>query len=48
MEQLINFVINHPYLVGIFVVLLGLFIRNEMVRGGASISAAQLVQLVNG
>ena len=47
MEQLINFVINHPYLVGIFVVLLGLFIRNEMVRGGASISAAQLVQLVN-
>ena len=47
MEQLINFVINHPYLVGIFAVLLVLFIRNEMVRGGASISAAQLVQLVN-
>ena len=47
MEQLIAFVTNHPFLVGTFAVLLGLFIRNEMARGGASISAAELVQLVN-
>lgn len=47
MEQLFTFITNHPILVGTFIVLLVLFIRNEMIRGGASISAAQLVQLVN-
>ncbi len=47
MEQLFAFVTNHPILVGTFVVLLVLFIRNEMVRGGHAITAAQLVQLVN-
>ncbi|MEM7101260.1 MAG: rhodanese-like domain-containing protein [Pseudomonadota bacterium] len=47
MEQFFAFITNHPILVGTFVVLLILFIRNEMVRGGASISAAELVQLVN-
>ena len=47
MEQLFTFVGNHPILVGTFVVLLILFIRNEMARGGATISAQELVQLVN-
>ena len=47
MDQLFTFVSNHPVLVGIFAVLLILFIRNELQRGGATISAQQLVQLVN-
>jgi rhodanese-related sulfurtransferase len=47
MEQLFAFISNHPYLVGAFVVLLALFIRNEMSRGGATVSAQQLVQMVN-
>lgn len=47
MDQLFVFIGNHPYLVGAFVVLLALFIRNEMSRGGATISAQELVQLVN-
>ena len=47
MEQLFTFIGNHPYLVGAFIVLLMLFIRNEMSRGGANISAQELVQLVN-
>lgn len=47
MEQLFAFISNHPFLVGAFVVLLALFIRNEMSRGGATVSAQELVQLVN-
>ena len=47
MDQLFIFVGNHPYLVGAFVVLLALFIRNEMSRGGATVSAQELEQLVN-
>ncbi|NOX49955.1 MAG: rhodanese-like domain-containing protein [Gammaproteobacteria bacterium] len=47
MESLLSFISLHPYLVGIFSVLLVLFIRNEMSRGGATISAQELVQLVN-
>lgn len=47
MDQLFVFIGNHPFLVGAFVVLLALFIRNEMNRGGATISAQELVQLVN-
>ena len=47
MDQLFMYVGNHPYLVGAFVVLLALFIRNEMSRGGATVSAQELVQLVN-
>jgi len=47
MDQLFVFISGHPYLVGAFAVLLGLFIRNEMSRGGATISAQELVQLVN-
>ena len=47
MERVFEFLTSHPYLVGVFVVLLGLFIRNETQRGGASVSAQQLVELVN-
>ena len=48
MAQLFEFIGNHPFLVGTFVVLLVLFIRNEMNRGGASLSAQEVVNLVNG
>ena len=47
MDQLFDFIGNHPVLVGAFALLLVLFIRNEMRRGGDSISAQQLVDLVN-
>ena len=47
MDQLFEFIGNHLILVGAFVVLLVLFIRNEMNRGGASVSAQELVNLVN-
>ncbi len=47
MERLFEFVANHPFLVGTFVVLLALFIRNETRRGGRSVSAQQLVDMVN-
>ena len=48
MEEFFTFVGNHPFLVGTFVVLLVLFIRNEMQRGGATVGAQELVNLVNG
>ena len=48
MEQFFEFIANHPFLVGLFVVLLILFIRNETSRGGATISAQELVSMVNG
>lgn len=47
MDQLFTFIGNHPFLVGTFVLLLVLFIRNETLRGGQSVSAQQLVDLVN-
>lgn len=47
MEQIFIFIGNHPLLVGAFVVLLVLFIRNETNRGGANVSAQQLVDMVN-
>ena len=47
MDQLFTFIGNHPFLVGAFVLLLALFIRNEMQRGGSSVTAQQLVDLVN-
>ena len=47
MERLFEFVANHPFLVGTFAVLLALFIRNETRRGGRSVSAQQLVDMVN-
>ena len=47
MENLITFIANHPFLVGTFLLLLALFVRNETQRGGRSVSAQQLVDLVN-
>ena len=47
MDQLFTFIGNHPFLVGAFVVLLALFIKNETSRGGATVSAQELVTLVN-
>jgi rhodanese-related sulfurtransferase len=45
--QLVEFIGNHPLLVGVFAILLALFIRNEMQRGGRSLSPQELVNLVN-
>lgn len=47
MEKFFEFIGNHPFLVGLFVVLLALFIRNEMRRGGRSVSPQELVDMVN-
>ena len=47
MDQLLEFVTNHLVLVGTFAALLALFILNETKRGGQSVSAQQLVNLVN-
>ena len=47
MDKLFTFITNHPFLVGTFALLLALFIRNETQRGGRSVSAQQLVDLVN-
>ena len=47
MEQFFEFISNHPILVGAFVLLLILFIRNEVSRGGRTITAQELVNLTN-
>jgi rhodanese-related sulfurtransferase len=47
MAQFFEFIGNHPFLVGLFLVLLALFIRNEMQRGGKTLSPQELVNLVN-
>ena len=47
MEQFFEFVGNHPILVGAFLVVLALFVRNEVARGGRSVTAQELVNLVN-
>ena len=47
MDQVLEFIGNHPFLVTAFVVLLALFIRNETRRGGRSVTVQQLVDLVN-
>ncbi len=47
MDQVFEFIVNHPYLAGAFVLLLVLFIRNETQRGGPAVSAQQLVDMVN-
>lgn len=47
MAQLFEFIGNHPLLIGAFALLLALFIRNEMQRGGRSVTAQQLVDLMN-
>ncbi len=47
MDQVFEFVVDNALLVGAFAVILALFIRNEMQRGGRSVSAQQLVDMVN-
>lgn len=47
MDQVFEFVVNNALLVGAFAVILALFVRNEMQRGGRSVSAQQLVDMVN-
>lgn len=47
MARIFEFIGNHPYYVGIFLVLLALFVRNETRRGGQSVSPQQLVDMVN-
>ena len=47
MDQVFEFIANHPLLCGVFVLLLVLFVRNEVRRGGRSVSAQQLVDMVN-
>ena len=47
MNTLFEFMFNHPFLVGLFIVLLIMFIVNEVKRGGQSLSTHQLVNLVN-
>ena len=47
MEQLFEFIGNHYLLTGIFVILLVMFVRNEVQRGGRSVTAQQLVDLIN-
>ena len=47
MEQLFEFIGNHPLLVGAFLLILALFVRNELVRGGRAVTPQELVNLVN-
>jgi rhodanese-related sulfurtransferase len=47
MDRVIEFALNHPYLVGSFFALLAAFIYTEMKRGGRSITPVQLTLLVN-
>jgi rhodanese-related sulfurtransferase len=47
MDKLIEFVGNHPYLIGTFVLLIALYVRNEVARGGRGVSAQKLVDMVN-
>jgi rhodanese-related sulfurtransferase len=47
MDQVIEFVGNHAILAGTFAILLALFVRNEVSRGGKSVTAQELVNLVN-
>ncbi len=47
MDRLLEFITNHPVQVGLFIGLVALFIWNEMRRGGQSVTAQQLVNLMN-
>ena len=47
MDQVIEYIGNHPFLIGSFVLLFALFVRNETHRGGHSVTAQQLVNMVN-
>ena len=47
MDQAFEFLGNHAILAGTFAMLLALFVRNEMSRGGQSATTQELVNLVN-
>jgi rhodanese-related sulfurtransferase len=47
MDQVIEFIGNHAILAGTFAILLALFVRNEMGRGGRTVTSQELVNLVN-
>jgi rhodanese-related sulfurtransferase len=47
MSRLFEFIGNHLILAGTLAVLLVLFFRNEMSRGGRSVSPQQLVNMIN-
>ena len=47
MDRVIEFAMNHPFLVGGFLGLLSAFIFLETRRGGKSVSSQQLTNLVN-
>ena len=47
MEQLIEFIINHPMLTGSFAVLLAVLAFTEMRKGGQTIGTQQLTQMMN-
>jgi rhodanese-related sulfurtransferase len=47
MDQVFEFVGNHPLLFGAFALFLVFFVRNETQRGGRSVTAQELVNLVN-
>ena len=47
MDQLFEFIANRWYLVGGFLIVLILFVRNEVARGGHSVTPQELVNLVN-
>ena len=47
MEKLIEFVVNHPYLVTAFIALLAALIYTEGRKGGATINTSQLTTSVN-
>ncbi len=47
MGQVFEFISNHPFLVGAFLIFFLMFIRNESRRGGKSVTTQELVSLVN-
>lgn len=47
MDRVFEFVGNHPLLVGLFALALALFVRNEVARGGRSVTPQELVDMVN-
>ena len=47
MDQIFEFVGNHPYLIGAFLLLIVAFVINEGKQGGAAVSTSNLVNMVN-
>ena len=47
MQRLFEFIGNHYILVGVFFILIAVFVRNEVKRGGKTVTPQELVTLVN-